>query len=41
MYADDHWKYSTKITIANAGEVIQKELDAGKTIFVRWIASSG
>lgn len=41
IYPDDHWKHSTKLTTENADEVIKKNVDAGKTLFVRWIASEG
>jgi hypothetical protein len=41
IYPDDHWSRSTKLTAANADEVIKREVDAGRTLFVRWIASEG
>ena len=41
IYPDDHWSYSTKLTPENFKDTIQKEIDAGRTFFVRWIASSG
>jgi hypothetical protein len=41
IYPDDHWSYSTKITTSNVDEVIKTSVDAGKTLFVRWIASEG
>jgi len=41
IYPDDHWSYSTKLTEDNFGKTIRKEIDAGKTFFVRWIASPG
>lgn len=41
MYDSDHWQYSTKLTTSNFDEVIKESVDAGKTIFVRWIASEG
>ena len=39
IYPDDHWSYSTKITTSNYAETIQAEIDNGKTVFVRFIAS--
>ena len=39
--ADDHWDFSHKLTVDNHKEFIQSEIDAGRTLFVRWIASSG
>lgn len=41
IYPSDHWKYSKKLTEGNFDSTIQKEIDAGKTFFVRWIASPG
>ena len=39
-FADDHWDFSKKLTVDNYKEFIQSEIDAGRTLFVRWIASS-
>ena len=41
IYPPDHWSYSTKLTTENYAEEITKGIDAGKTVFVRWIASEG
>jgi len=41
IYPDDHWDYSTKLTDDNFDETIQQNIDAGKTFFIRWIASAG
>jgi len=41
IYPDDHWSFSTKLTTSNYAETIQSELDHGKTVFVRFIASEG
>jgi hypothetical protein len=41
IYPDDHWTYSTKLTEANFESTIKENIDAGKTLFVRWIASEG
>jgi len=32
---------STKLTVANFEGEVKKNIDAGKTFFVRWIASGG
>lgn len=39
IYPSDHWSHSTQLTESNFEETIQAEIDAGKTMFVRWIAS--
>ena len=42
IYPDDHWQYSTQITDESQFQShIQSEIDAGRTLFVRWIASPG
>jgi len=41
IYPNDHWNYSTKLTEENFESTIQAEIDAGRTMFVRWIASPG
>jgi hypothetical protein len=41
IYPDDHWTYSTELTTSNADDFIKTNVDAGKTVFVRWIASEG
>lgn len=41
IYPDDHWDYSTKLTVENYKDVIQSTIDAGKTLMVRFIASAG
>jgi len=41
IYPDDHWSYSTKLTPDNFDSFIKTGVDSGKTVFVRWIASSG
>ena len=39
IYPDDHWSYSTKLTTSKYAEAIQTEIDNGKTVFVRFIAT--
>jgi len=41
IYPDDHWDYSTKLTDENFDDTIKQTIDAGKTLFIRWIASAG
>jgi len=41
IYPDDHWDYSTELTVDNFNPTVQKEIDAGRTFFVRFIASHG
>lgn len=41
IYPDDHWNHGTKLTVSTFDEVVQTEIDAGRTMFVRWIASEG
>jgi len=41
IYPSDHWSFSTKLTTDNYAETIQSEIDNGKTVFVRFIASEG
>lgn len=40
IYPEDHWTYSTKISDEqHLHSLVQEEIDAGRTLFVRWIAS--
>jgi len=41
IYPDDHWDYSIKLTTSNFHSTIETAIGADKTVFVRWIASSG
>jgi hypothetical protein len=41
IYPSDHWSFATKMTVDNFDSVVKQEVDAGKTLFVRWIASPG
>jgi len=41
IYPDGHFDRSTKVTTANADEFVKTGVDAGKTVFIRWIASEG
>ena len=41
IYPDGHFDVSTKLTVDNFEPTVQAAIDAGKTMFVRWIASEG
>jgi len=41
IYNEGHWNYSKKLTSDNFKETIESEIEAGRTMFVRWIASAG
>ena len=41
IYPSDHFEYSKKLTTSNYKDFIKSEVDAGRTLFVRWIASEG
>ena len=41
IYPDAHFDHVTKLTTANFDSVVKAEVDAGRTFFVRWIASAG
>ena len=41
IYPDDHFDYSTKLTTDNFNAEVTAAVDAGKTMFVRFIASEG
>jgi len=34
-------KYSTKLTVGSFDNFVKEQVDSGKTLFVRWIASEG
>lgn len=35
----DHWDTSTKLTVAHADMFVKSNVDAGKTVFIRWIGA--
>jgi len=41
IYPDDHFSHVTKCTQDMFEGFVKEEVDAGKTLFVRWIASEG
>ena len=41
IYPDGHWDHATKLTEKNFEPFVKEQVDAGKTLFVRWIASAG
>ena len=36
IYPDGHWKHVTKVTEKNFEPFVKENVDAGKTLFVRW-----
>ena len=41
IYPKGHWKSVTKCTTSNFDGLVKEQVDSGKTLFVRWIASEG
>jgi hypothetical protein len=41
IYPADHFSHVTKLTTSNFEETVTSTVDAGKSLFVRWIASAG
>jgi len=41
IYPDDHWDYAKELTTDNFEQSVLSEIEAGRTLFVRWIASPG
>jgi len=41
IYPDGHWERSTELTTDNVDSFVKENVDAGKTVFIRWIASEG
>ena len=41
IYPDNHFDTVTKLTKGNIDDTIKTNIDAGKTLFVRFIASEG
>jgi hypothetical protein len=41
IYPDGHFDIATKLTTDNFDAKVKEEIDAGRTFFVRWIASAG
>lgn len=41
IYPDKHWTFSTELTVDNFDSFVKDNVDAGKTVMVRWIASEG
>ncbi|CAE7427321.1 unnamed protein product [Symbiodinium sp. KB8] len=40
IYPDNHWDFSTELTADSADAFVKENVDAGKTVFIRWIASA-
>jgi hypothetical protein len=41
IYPSGHFDTSTKLTEKNFDAHVKEQVDTGKTLFVRWIASEG
>jgi hypothetical protein len=41
IYPDDHWDYSSELGKDHFEEFVKTNVDGGKTVFVRYIASEG
>jgi len=41
IYPDGHFDKVTKVTADNADDFVKENVDAGKTVFIRTIASAG
>jgi hypothetical protein len=41
IYPGDHWDYSTDLSSSNFESFVKTNVDEGKTVFVRYIASEG
>eukprot|EP00406_Dinophysis_acuminata_P083508 CAMPEP_0179248450 /NCGR_PEP_ID=MMETSP0797-20121207/20130_1 /TAXON_ID=47934 /ORGANISM="Dinophysis acuminata, Strain DAEP01" /LENGTH=60 /DNA_ID=CAMNT_0020956099 /DNA_START=82 /DNA_END=264 /DNA_ORIENTATION=- len=41
IYPDGHWDRATELTTGNVDNFVKENVDAGKTVFIRWIASEG
>ena len=41
IYPDDHWDYAKELTVDNFKAHVLAEIEAERTLFVRWIASPG
>ena len=41
IYPENHWDFSTELTTDNVDAFVKDGVDAGKTVFIRWIASEG
>jgi hypothetical protein len=41
IYPDNHWEHSTELKADTADDFVKTNVDAGKTVIIRWIASEG
>jgi hypothetical protein len=41
IYPDGHFDVVTKCSVGMFDDFVKREVDAGRTLFVRWIASEG
>jgi len=41
IHPDGHWDRCSELTPDSADNFVKENVDAGKTVFIRWIASEG
>jgi len=41
IYPDGHWDHATELSTDNADSFVKENVDKGKTVIIRWIASEG
>jgi len=41
LYPEGHWDRATELSPDSADDFVKSNVDAGKTVFIRWIASEG
>jgi len=41
IHPDGHWDRCKELTPENADDFVKENVDGGKTVFIRWIASEG
>ena len=41
IYPSNHWEHATKLTPSTFAPFVEKQVNEGNTLIVRWIASEG
>lgn len=41
IYPEGHFDHAHQLKVTDFDDIVKQEVDAGKTLFVRWIASEG
>lgn len=41
IHPEGHWDRCKELDTGNVDEFVKSNVDAGKTVFIRWIASEG